>query len=216
MKSAFEMFGIREANGAFCRMTTHQLRHWLNHIADKGGLPVELQTRWLGRENAKDTEAYRHATVSERLEWVKMGMREGSLQGTKADIYVELPRGQREAFLDGEIQAAHITAFGICLHDFAVTPCPFHLNCVRGCPDYLRTRGNQKEREHLIQIRTATEQALHAARLQAANNAGIAEPWVRHCKQTLDGIAKALAVDDDMELGDSRSMAVSRSAGCPE
>jgi len=59
MKSAFEKFGIREANGAFCRMTTHQLRHWLNHIADKGGLPVELQTRWLGRENAKDTEAYR-------------------------------------------------------------------------------------------------------------------------------------------------------------
>ena len=216
MKSAFEKFGIREANGAFCRMTTHQLRHWLNHIADKGGLPVELQTRWLGRENAKDTEAYRHATVSERLEWVKAGMREGSLHGIKADIYVELPRGQREAFLDGEIQAAHFTAFGICLHDFAITPCPFHLNCVRGCPDYLRTRGNQKEREHLIQIRTATEQALHAARLRAAHNAGIAEPWVRHCEQTLDGIAKALAVDDDMELGDSRSMAVSRRARCPE
>jgi hypothetical protein len=216
MKSAFEKFGIREANGAFCRMTTHRLRHWLNYIADKGGLPVELQTRWLGRENARDTEAYRHATVSERLEWVKAGMREGSLQGIKADIYVELPRGQREAFLEGEIQAAHFTAFGICLHDFAVTPCPFHLNCVRGCPDYLRTRGNQKEREHLIQIRTATEQALHAARLQAAHSAGIAEPWVRHCEQTLDGIAKALAVDDDMELGDSRSIAVSRSAGCPE
>ena len=216
MKSAFEKFGIREANGAFCRMTTHQLRHWLNHIADKGGLAVELQTRWLGRENSKDTEAYRHATVSERLEWVKTGMREGSLQGIKADIYVELPRSQREAFLDGEIQAAHITAFGICLHDFAVTPCPFHLNCVRGCPDYLRTRGNQKEREHLIQIRTATERALHMARLQATHNAGIAEPWVRHCEQTLDGIAKALAVDDDMEPGDSRSIALSRSAGCPE
>ena len=205
MKSAFERFGIREPNGSFCRMTTHQLRHWLNHIADKGGLPVELQTRWLGRENARDTEAYRHATVSERLEWVKAGIREGSFHGVKADIYAELSRGQREAFLEGEIQAAHFTAFGICLHDFAVTPCPFHLNCVRGCPDYLRTRGNHKEREHLIQIRTATEQALAAARLQAAHNAGIAEPWVRHCEQTLDGIAKALAVDDDMELGDSSS-----------
>lgn len=68
MKSAFERFGIREPNGAFCRMTTHQLRHWLNHIADKDGLPVDLQTRWLGRENARDTEAYRHANVSERLE----------------------------------------------------------------------------------------------------------------------------------------------------
>jgi len=87
---------------------------------------------------------------------------------------------------------------------------------VRGCPDYPRTRGNQEERQHLIQIRTATEQALHAARLHAAHNAGIAEPWVRHCEQTLDGIAKALAVDNDMELGDSRPIAISRSAGCPE
>ncbi len=216
MKSAFEKFGIREANGAFCRMTTHQLRHWLNHIADKGGLPVELQTRWLGRESARDTEAYRHATVSERLEWVKAGMREASLQGIKADIYFELPQAQREAFLEGEIQAAHFTAFGICLHDFAVTPCPFHLNCVRGCPDYLRTRGNQKERQHLIQIREATEQTLAVAGLQTTRNSEIAEPWVRHCKETLDGIAKALAVDDDMEPGDDGPMVSSRSGRCPE
>ncbi len=212
-KSAFERFEIREPDGAFCRMTTHQLRHWLNHIADKGGLPVELQTRWLGRENARDTEAYRHATVSERLEWVKAGMREGTLSGVKTDVYFELPLSQREAFLEGELQAVHFTAFGICLHDFAVTPCPFHLNCVRGCPDYLRTRGNQKERQHLIQIRAATEEALAAARLQTARGASIAEPWVRHCKETLDGIAKALAVDEDEE-DSGASVAFSEGGRC--
>ena len=27
---------------------------------------------------------------------------------------------------------------GLCLHDFAIEPCSFHLNCVPGCPDYLR------------------------------------------------------------------------------
>lgn len=215
MKSAFERFGVREPNGHFCRMTTHQLRHWLNHIADKGGLSVELQTRWLGRENARDTEAYRHATVSERLEWVKAGIRAGTLNGVKADVYSELPGSQRDDFLEGEIQAIHFTAFGVCLHDFAVTPCPFHLNCVRGCPDYLRTRGNQKERQHLIQIRAATEQALAAARLQTAHHAGTAEPWVRHCEETLDGIAKALSVDDDMESDDG-PMFSPRSARCPE
>jgi len=147
----------------------------------------------------------RHATVSERLEWVKAGMRDGILGGVKTDVYVELPL--REAFLDGEIQAVHFTAFGICLHDFAVTPCPFHLNCVRGCPDYLRTRGNQKERQHLIQIQTATEQALAAARIQTVRNNGIADAWIHHCEETLEGIAKALAVDDDDErCGDSAAL----------
>ena len=56
---------------------------------------VDLQTRWLGREHAKDTEAYRHASVDERLEWVKAGIREGQLSGFKADIYFELSRKER-------------------------------------------------------------------------------------------------------------------------
>lgn len=198
-KSVFERFGIREPTGAFCRVTTHQFRHWLNHIADTGGLPIDLQTRWLGRENPKDTEAYRHASVEERLAWVKAGIREGQLSGFKADIYFELSPKDRAGYLEGEIQAVHFTAFGLCLHDFALTPCPYHLNCVRGCPDYLRTKGDAKERQHLIQIRQATEQALQAAKSQSA---AIAEPWIRHCEETLDGIRKALSVDDRAELTD--------------
>ncbi len=63
-KSAFERFGIRESDGSFCKMTSHQFRHWLNYIADKGGLPVELQSRWMGREHSRNTDAYRHATAS--------------------------------------------------------------------------------------------------------------------------------------------------------
>jgi hypothetical protein len=199
LKSVFQRFGIREPNGAFCRLTTHQFRHWLNHIADRGGLPIDLQTRWLGREHPKDTEAYRHASVDERLEWVKAGIRNGKLSGLKTEIYFELPRKERASYLEGEIQAVHFTAFGMCLHDFALTPCPYHLNCVRGCPDYLRTKGDAKERRHLIQIRQATEQALRTAKSQSAV---IAEPWIRHCEETLGGIRKALSVDDCAELPD--------------
>ena len=121
-------------------MTSHQFRHWLNYIADKGGLPVELQSRWMGREHSRETDAYRHATVDERLEWVKAGIQDGKLAGPKASMYFELPRTKRERYLDGEVQAVHFTALGLCLHDFAVTPCPYHLNCVRGCADYLRSK----------------------------------------------------------------------------
>jgi len=191
--SVFERFDIREDDGAFCRVTSHQFRHWLNYIADKGGLPVDLQTRWLGRDNPRDTEAYRHATVDERLAWVKEGIRTGAMTGAKADAYFDLPRTRRDRFLDTEIQAVHTTAFGLCLHDFAVTPCPYHLNCVRGCADYLRSKGNVKEREHLVQIRTATEQALVAAKTKGRH---IAEAWIVHCEETLEGIAKALTIDD--------------------
>lgn len=198
-RSVFERFDIRENNGAICRVTSHQFRHWLNYVADKGGLPVDLQTRWMGRDNARDTEAYRHATIDERIEWVKQGIREGSMSGIKAGAYFDLPLARRDQFLEAEIQAVHITAFGLCLHDFAVTPCPYHLSCVRGCPDYLRTKGNRAEREHLVRIKTATEQALATARDQKHE---IAEAWIRHCEATLTGIDTALAIDDAEPLHD--------------
>lgn len=198
IRSAFERFDIREPCGSFCRVTSHQFRHWLNYIADKGGLPVDLQTRWLGRENPRDTEAYRHATVDERLAWVKEGIRNGQLSGTKADAFFELPRSKRDVFLEAEIQAVHVTAFGLCLHDFAVTPCQYHLNCLRGCPDYLRTKGSSSERDHLVQIQLATERALAGAK----DRGDLAQAWVNHYEQTLGGIRRALAVDEDPESPD--------------
>jgi integrase len=198
IRSVFERFDIREPDGSFCRVTSHQFRHWLNYIADKGGLPVDLQTRWFGRENPRDTEAYRHATADERLAWVKEGIRDGQLSGVKADAFFELPRTKRGVFLEAEIQAVHITAFGLCLHDFAVTPCQYHLNCVRGCPDYLRTKGNSAERDHLVQIQLATERALAGAKARG----DVAQAWVDHYEQTLTGIRQALAVDGDSASAD--------------
>lgn len=196
--SVFERFDIREPDGPFCRITSHQFRHWLNYIADKGGLPVELQSRWMGREHAQDTEAYRHATVDERLHWVKAGIREGRLAGSKANMYFELPTAKRDRYLDGEVQAVHFTALGLCLHDFAVAPCPYHLNCVRGCADYLRVKGSETERRHLVQIQESTERALASARTYATGlNGRIAEPWIRHCEKTLEGVRAALAIDNE-------------------
>ena len=97
----------------------------------------------------------------------------------------------------GEIQAVHVTAFGLCLHDFAVTPCPYHLNCVRGCPDYLRTTGSSSERNHWVQIELATERAR-----ECKGPGDIARAWVTHYEETLDGVRKALAVDQDPGVAD--------------
>jgi hypothetical protein len=79
-------------------------------------------------------------------------------------------------------------------------PCPYHLNCVRGCADYLRVRGSESERRHLIQIQQSTERALTSSKTRATGPDGrVAEPWIRHCEETLEGVRAALAVDDEME-----------------
>lgn len=200
MKSVFERFDLREEDGSHCRISSHQLRHWLNDVADKGGLPIDILTRWMGRDYPRDTEAYRHATVDERLEWVRRGIRQQEFGGTVAGTYFALPEAEREAFLDGQVQAVHFTAMGLCLHDFAVEPCPYHLNCLRGCPDYLRTKGNRQERQHLLQIRENTLQALAYARRQVEEGRhNLAEAWVAHHEATLQGVEAALAADGEVD-----------------
>jgi hypothetical protein len=203
-KSAFERFDITESDGRFCRMNSHQLRYWVNDIADKGGLPVDTLTRWMGRENPRDTEAYRFETADEKCNRIKEGIRSGEIRGHLSELYFSLPEEERDIFLDSQVQSVHFTPMGICAHDYSLSPCDRHLNCVRGtCPDYLRTKGNQTERNNLIQLVRNTESSLKCAEVEAqANNGNLAPAWVKHYQDTIAGAKAALAVDDDLEIED--------------
>lgn len=200
VKSIFERLDIREEDGTPCRLTSHQFRHWLNDLADKGGMPVDSISRWMGRESWQETEAYRHATPDERLAWVKRGIQDGRIQGMVSAAFFELPLAERDSFLEGQVQAVHFTPMGLCIHDFALEPCLYHLNCVCGCPDYLRTKGDKKERSRLLQMKADTEMALAYARQYAAEHqVETAVAWVTHHEKTLAGIEAALAVDERLD-----------------
>jgi integrase len=99
MKSIFERLNICEEDGTPCRLTSHQFRHWLNDLADKGGMAVEEISRWMGRESRQETEVYRHATADERLAWVKQGIQDGRIQGALAGAYFDLPLMERDSLL---------------------------------------------------------------------------------------------------------------------
>lgn len=212
--SVFERMAICEEDGTTCRMTTHQFRHWLNDLADKGGMPVAMLSRWMGRSDMRDTLDYRHATVDERLVWLKAAIRDGTVTGFMADVFHDLPAAARDTFLDGQIQAVHVTALGLCIHDFAVEPCPYHLNCLRGCPHYLRTKGDARQRANLIRVQDITMQALDQARQQASGDRpALAAAWVQHHEDTLHGVAAALAVDDDEQLAEGTRVAPLKESG---
>ncbi len=154
----------------------------------------------MGRDNPKDTEAYIHLTQEEKIEWVKKGIREDTTKGILSDAFNSLPVDERDLFLDGQIQAAHFTHLGVCVHDFAVSPCKYHLNCVKGCPDYLRNKGAQRERQQLVQIKSRTQKALEDAELAQRLGKAIMTPsWINHHVETLNGINKALSIDNDLD-----------------
>jgi len=165
---------------------------------------MEILSRWMLRDNPTDSEAYIHLTQHEKIEWVKKGIREDTTKGILNDAFHSLSLEERDLFLDGQIQAAHFTHLGVCVHDFAVSPCEFHLNCVKGCPDYLRNKGDQRERKQLVQIKSRTEKALEDAELAERMGTAVMSPsWVKHHKATLEGIDKTLSIDDDLESSET-------------
>jgi hypothetical protein len=158
----------------------------------------------MGRENPRDTEAYRFETADEKCKRLKEGIRAGDIRGHLSELYFSLPEKDRDVFLESRVQSVHFTAMGICVHDYSLSPCIQHLNCVRGtCPDYLRTKGNQTERNNLVQIIRNTESSLKRAQDEVkANKGSLAQAWVQHHQDTIAGAKAALAVDDDFEIKD--------------
>lgn len=196
VRSAFERFGLVDNTGSFFKMHTHQFRHWVTTKAAIVGVPDEVIARWQGREHIGDLEAYKHLTPGERVATLRAALESGGTKGRVAEMYFNLRDDVRDAFLDGQLQAVHVTPLGLCVHDFKVSPCPKMLNCVKDCDDYLFDTANQTHRQNLIQLRARTQQVLQNAEAQKSRGGvDLSESWIADARATLAGVDRILAAD---------------------
>jgi len=208
--SVFSRRGLAEADGASMRIKSHAFRHWLNTLADRGGLSDLELALWMGRRDLRQNAAYKHGTVAQRVEWAREALKDGRLYGDIADIYNDMndPAGKEE-FLETFVSVAHFTPYGVCLHDFALEPCRYHLSCLSGCGEYLRTEGDQEERKNLRQLRVFTERQLKRAEHAITKEEYGSSNWVNHNRRLLNNTDAALAVDDDTAVaGAGRSIRI--------
>lgn len=194
--SIFSRRELTEPDGTIMRVKTHAFRHWLNTLAAKGGLSDLELALWMGRRDLTQNDAYKHGTVAERVEWVRQALADGRLHGDIADIYKSINDPvERDAFLEAFVGVAHFTPYGICLHDFTLEPCKYHLNCLKGCGEYIRTRGDKEEQRNIRALRVFTASELKKAQLAMSAREFGASNWVDHNRDILDGANRALAVD---------------------
>ncbi len=194
VRSAFERFGLADNSGSFFKMHTHQFRHWVTTKAAVAGIPDEVIARWQGREHIGDLEAYKHLTPAERVATLKTALESGRTRGRVADMYFNLQDDVRDVFLEGQLQAVHVTPLGLCIHDFKVAPCPKRLNCVKDCDDYLFDTANAAHRQNLVQLRERTKLTLEQAEAQKTRGGvDLSENWIADAKATLAGVDRILS-----------------------
>lgn len=196
--SFFSRRNLKEVDGSRMKIRTHAFRHWLNTMADQGGLSDIQLALWMGRRDAKQNAAYKHGTVSQRAQWAKEALQDGKLSGAVSDMYEQINDPvEKKLFLETFVNVAHFTDYGVCLHDYALDPCRYHLNCLSGCGEFARTKGDQEERRKIRELRVFTAQELEMAEKAVLREEYNANAWVEHNRTKLAGCDAALAIDDD-------------------
>jgi hypothetical protein len=193
VKSAFERYEMRDASGEFHGLTSHQFRHWVTTIHAESGTPDHILARWHGRRSVAEVGSYKHLTQEKRLETLKAALHAGRVKGPLATMYFNLKSDVRDEFLEGQLQAIHVTSLGLCVHDWNKGTCRYALNCVKECGDYLLDTANKDHISKLVQLEARTKLTLDQARQQCASGEGeCSEQWVAHHEQTLAGTQSIL------------------------
>lgn len=199
--SIFERFGMVEDDGSPIRMNTHQFRHWLNTLAQAGGMSQLEIARWSGRKDVRQNAAYDHVSGAELAAKVRMLVERGEILGPLARAHDRLPPQDRVAFREVQIATAHVTEIGMCLHDWSLLPCAQHGDCA-GCGEHVVVKGDGTQREAAERMLEETKALLNEAAKEAEEGTYGAPRWVAAHQRTMAGLEAIVAVHRDDGIPD--------------
>lgn len=191
-ESIFTRFGFTEPDGSHIAVTSHQFRHYLNTLAQAGGLSQLDIAKWSGRRDIKQNEAYDHVTPSQMLQKIRDAVGGDQMFGPLA----ELPKKVlicRDEFARLVVPTAHTTDLGYCVHDYTASPCQLHMDCIH-CEDLLCVKGDA-EKEALLRMRLEEAKGL-MEKAQAAKAEGYlgSDRWIDHHRSTVDRLTQLCSI----------------------
>lgn len=146
--TVFSRNGMTHKDGSPIAITTHQFRHLLNTLAQSKHLSESLIAFWSGRKHITQNAWYDHLPQEAFIEaYTKLGEHapELSVQGPIADKARAIAENNgltQSQALKIELGAIHSTRYGICRHDYALTPCPKDKDCTM-CGEHAVVKGSR-------------------------------------------------------------------------
>ncbi|WP_287786723.1 hypothetical protein [Acidiphilium sp.] len=171
------------------QLRTHQPRHLLNTLAQSKHLSETLIAFWSGRKRVDHNAWYNHIPHEAFIEaYVTMGKnapREIGVVGPLADKVEERARREmvtHDTALRLEVGSIISTRYGLCRHNYALTPCPKDKNCI-GCGENTFVKGDEHQvaeaRKQLGISKAAVANCLKAI----ADGEPDVEPWLAKHEQ---------------------------------
>lgn len=191
LPSIFDKFRYTEDDGSPIEITSHALRHYLNMLAQMGGMTSAEIALFSGRKDVSQNRAYDHMSSDEVQEPISRALKAGMNGALVVKESRQLIR--RSQFALANPTAAHTTEYGSCMHDFASEPCQMYADCLN-CEEHECVKGEEHKERNLRSLKSETELLLKEARGALTEAEYGADVWVAHQTTTLERVNSLLQI----------------------
>ncbi|WP_319531913.1 integrase [uncultured Cohaesibacter sp.] len=193
--SIFSRLGFKNNDGSDIVINTHSFRHWLNTIAQRGGLSELDIAIWSGRKDIKQNRVYNHVTPDEMLAIINKEIGTPNMMGPLAEAFEKLPVS-REDFLQMKFPTAHTTEFGFCIHDFTMLPCQKHRDCIN-CTEQVCIKGDKAKTARIRSAFEIVSEQVEKARSAIKDQAFGADRWLEVHEKSAQRLQELLVIMED-------------------
>lgn len=203
-QSIFHRYGYKASDGNPLKLTSHQARHLLTTLANRGGLSQEQIAKWAGRADQKQNRVYNHMS-----EWEMVAKAEAldtslTLFGPTGEVSQYVPVSPQEINLM-ERGAVHVSLWGVCSHDFIMSPCEKFRDCLN-CEEHVCVKGlgnDNAERLSRIKIRLAqVEMDYEEAQEAIKSGYAGADKWYEYHKKTVERLRQLVEILESPQVSD--------------
>lgn len=205
--SFFSVHGYNEGRDDPLGLTSHQFRHLLVTIANRGGLSGIEVARWRGSKDVRQNRTYNQQSEFELVALLRKHdpalIRSKSELEIAEQIRMALPVTTAE-FNALEKQTAHITEFGFCVHNFVMSPCTRFRDCLN-CTEQVCVKGDRRLKRLREQLDMVDQQLASAAEGAAEGLYGV-DPWTHIQQQTRDRLVSLISILEDPAIPDGATI----------
>ncbi|MFA7170914.1 MAG: integrase [Candidatus Paceibacterota bacterium] len=199
--SMFNRLGFTELDGKPIKLTTHLFRHWLNTLAQSGGMSQLDIAKWSGRKNIHQNTVYDHTTADQMLKIIRNAVGD---ENTMFGPLAKLPEKTlipRDEFARLRIPTAHTTEFGYCVHDYTMIPCQVHLDCLN-CTEHFCIKGDVKRMQNLRNRLSEAKNLLADAQKAVEDGYYGADRWMDHHSDHVERLSQLASIFDNPDIPD--------------
>lgn len=194
--SIFEKHGLRDENGGQLFILSHMFRHYLNTVAQAGGLSDIEIAKWSGRKVIAQNQRYDHESDRDVMAKIRNAIGDTKLAvGPLANMDKRMLIS-RAKFADIKVITAHTNELGYCLHDFASLPCQTHGDHIN-CNEQVYIKGDTERENNLRCLQAETCSLLEKAKQALTDEEYGADTWVQHQMTLLGRLNQILQIIDD-------------------